>query len=131
MLFGGDRVGLGSGVCRFGLQEARRVLLGLFDRRCAISDQRLVALVLLLREGERGLGLRGLLVGFFDARLLRGDLGVDVGDTGGRLIDLRMSLVELSLVIAVIEANQHRARIDQLIVGHRHVDYGGIDLRTD
>ena len=50
---------------------------------------------------------------------------------GSRLIDLGMGLVDLSLVVAVIEAHQHGASFDQLIVGHRHIDNGGIDLRTD
>ena len=95
------------------------------------ADQPLIALVLLLGEGERGLRLRHLLVGLVDARLLRGDLGFDVGDIGGRLIDLRLGLIELRLVVAVVEPHQHGAGLDRLVVGHRHVDDGGADLRAD
>ena len=42
----------------------------------------LIALGLLLREGQCGLRLRGLFLGLVDAGLLRGDLRVDIGDVG-------------------------------------------------
>ena len=54
-----------------------------------------IALVLLLREGQRGLRLDHLLVGLIDAGLLRGDLRVEIGDVGLRLVDLRFGLIEL------------------------------------
>ena len=106
-------------------------MLRLLDRARAVLDQRRVALFLLLGEGERGLRLRGLLLGLVDAGLLRGDLGVDVGHIGFGLIDLRGGLIELRLVVAVVEPHQHGAGLDQLIVRHRHVDDGGVDLRAD
>ena len=83
-----------------------------------------VTLFLLLREGEIGLRFGGLLFRLLDARLLRGDLRVDVDDVG-------FALIELRLVVTVVEPHQDRAGLDRLIVGHRHVDDSGVDLRTD
>ena len=83
-----------------------------------------VALLLLLREGKVGLRLRRLLVGLIDAGFLRGDLRVDIGDVG-------LGLIDLGLVVTVVDAHQHGAGFDHLVVGHRHVDDGAADLRAD
>jgi hypothetical protein len=87
--------------------------------------------VLFPGECERGLRLRHLLFRLLVSRLLRIDLGVEVGDGGLRLVDLRLRLINGDPVIAVIDAGQHGAGVDELIVGHRDVDDGAIDLRAD
>jgi hypothetical protein len=51
-------------------------LLRLLDRDRAGLDQPLVTVVFLLRESERRLRLRSLLLGLLDARLLRRDLSL-------------------------------------------------------
>ena len=103
--------------------------LFLSDR--ALLHERRVTLFLLLGESQRCLRFCRLLGGLIDARLLGGELRIDIGQTGFRLIHLRGGLIELRLVIAVVEPHQHGTGLDQLIVGHRHVDDGGVDLRTD
>ena len=58
----------------------------------------LIARRFLLREGQSGAALHDLLVGLFDARLLRVELGVQIGDVGLRLIDLGPRLLDLRLI---------------------------------
>ena len=94
LLFRGDGVGLCGREAGLGLQEIGVVLLRLLDGDRAALDETSVALVLLLREGEYGLRLDYLLVGFIDAGLLGRDLRVDIGDVGLRLVDLRFGLIE-------------------------------------
>ena len=96
-----------------------------------VLDERRVALLLLLREGERRLRLRRLFVGLIDARLLGSDLCVDIGHVGLGLIDLRGCLIDLRPKVAIVEPHQDGAGFDQLIVRHRHIDDGGADLRAD
>ena len=66
--FGRDRIGLRGRVIGLRLQKIGRVLLRLFDGAGAGFDERRVALLLLLREGERRLRLRCLFVGLIDTR---------------------------------------------------------------
>ena len=106
-------------------------MLRLLDGAGAVFDQRRIALLLLLREGERRLRLRRLLFGLIDAGLLGGDLRIDIGHVGFGLIDLRDRLIDLCAVVAIIEPDQDRAGFDQLIVRHRHIDNGGAHLRAD
>ena len=131
LLFGGARVGLRGRVVGLRLQAIGSVLLRLFDGAGAFLDQRRVAMLLLLREGERRLRLRRLFFGLIDAGLLGGDLCVDIGHVGLGLIDLRGRLIDLRPKIAVIEPHQDGAGVDELIVRHRHIDDGGADLRAD
>ena len=91
LLFGRDRVGLRRRVIGLRLEEIGCVLLRLLDGAGAGFDERRVALLLLLREGEGRLRLRRLLLGLIDARLLGGDLRVDIGHVGLGLIDLRLA----------------------------------------
>ena len=128
---GGDRVSLRRRVIGLRLQQIGHVLLGLLDAAGAFLDERRVALLLLLREGERRLRLRRLFLGLIDAGLLGSDLCVDVGHVGRGLIDLCRGLIDLCAKVAVVEPHQHGARLDQLIVRHRHIDDGGADLCAD
>jgi len=106
-------------------------LLRLLDSDGAGLDQPLITLVLLLREGERRLRLSGLLLGLFDTGMLRYDLCIDVDDVGLGLPNLSFGLIDLGLEVAVVEAHQHGPGLDELVVGHRHVDNAGVDLRAD
>ena len=106
-------------------------MLRLLDGDRAGLDQPLVPVVFLLCESERRLRLRGLLLGLLDACLLRRDLRFDAGDARLRLAHLRLGLIDLSPVVAVVEPQQHRARLDQLVVRHRDIDDGGADLGAD
>ena len=106
------------------LQQIRSVLLRLLDGGGALLGEPLIAIVFLLREGQRGLRLRGLLVGLVDLGLLRDDLGLEIGDAG-------LLLIARGDVVAIVEADQFGAGLDQLIVGHRHVDDGRGDLGAD
>ena len=106
LLLRDDDVALRSGEIRLRLAQARRVLLRLLDGDRALAYQIGVTLFLLLREGEIGLRFGGLLFRLLDARLLRGDLRVDVDDVG-------FALIELRLEVAIVEADQHGAGLDQ------------------
>ncbi len=106
-------------------------MLRLLDGDRAALQEPLVALVFLLRKGERGLRLHHLLVGLIDPCLLCADLRVDIGDISLRLVDLRFALIDLHLVVAFVERHQHGPGLDELVVRHRHVDHLCIDLRTD
>jgi hypothetical protein len=64
-------------------------------------------------------------------RAFCGDLRIQIGDIGLRLIDLCVALVGLHLEVAGVEPHQHGAGLDELIVRHRHVDDLGIELRAD
>ena len=75
--------------------------------------------------------LRRLLLGLVDAGLLGDDLRVDIGHVGLGLIDLRDGRIDLRPVVAIVEPHQHGAGLDQLVVGHRHIDDGGADLGAD
>ena len=85
----------------------------------------------MLREGQRRLRLRCLLLCLIDAGSLGLYLRVDIGHGGLGLIDLRTRLIDLRPVVAVVEPHQHGAGIDQLIVRHRHINDGGADLGAD
>ena len=100
LLFGRDGVGLRGREGRLGLQEVGGILLRLLDGGGVLLLQPLVAIGFLLREGQRGLRLRHLLVGLIDLCLLRRDLRET------RLSTLRLCLVVLRDVVAIVEADQ-------------------------
>ncbi len=124
LFFGGDGIGLRRRQRRLGLQQVGVVLLRLLDGAAALLSEPLVALGFLLGKGQRGLRLRDLLVGLIDLGLLGHDLRLEIVDVGLRLIALRD-------VIAVVEADQLGAGLDQLVIRHRHVDDCGGDLGAD
>ena len=47
------------------------------------------------------------------------------------IVDVRLRLVALRDIVAVVEPDQFGAGFDRLVVGDRHVDDGGGDLRAD
>ena len=77
----------------------------------------LIASRLLLCEHQRRLRLIDLSLACIDLRMLHGDLGVDVLDGGLRGVHLRLRLVQRDAVIAVIDAGDHAACGDVLVVG--------------
>ena len=48
-----------------------------------------------------------------------------------RLSTLACRLIALRDIVAIVEPDQFGAGLDHLVVGHRHVDDGGGDLRAD
>ena len=113
------------------LAKRRSRLLGhLHGSRLALG-QVLVARRLLLREGQRRLRLLHLRLARADLRLLHRDLGVDVLDVGGCGGDLRFRLLERDAVIAVVDARDHVACDDVLVVGDRHRGDVARHLRRD
>ena len=86
---------------------------------------------MLFAECQRTLRLAHLLLRLVDASLLRVDLRVDVADLGLRLLDLRDRLIEGGAIVTIINWHQRCAGGDQLIVGHRNIDDGAIDLGAD
>src|SRR5262249_61926413 len=87
LLFGRDLVGLRGQQRRLLLAQVGGGLLRLLLGAGAAATQLLGALILLVRIGER-LRLVDLLLGRIDAGVLRGDLGVEIGDRRLRLSDL-------------------------------------------
>ena len=106
------------------MQEVRGILLRLFDGGGVLLREPLIAIGFLLCEGQRGVRLRHLLLGLVDLRLLRGDLRDEI-------VDVRLRLVALRDIVAVVQPDQFGAGFDRLVVGDRHVDDGGGDLRAD
>jgi hypothetical protein len=83
-----------------------------------------VALVFLRGEGHRGLvDIDG---GFcrVDHRLLDVELGLLAGDRGPGRRHIRLGLVECDLEVAVVDARQHLAGRDALIILHQHLIAG-------
>ena len=98
------------------LAQVARRLLRLLHRSRALAYEILVACVFLLREGQRGLRLACLLGGLLDPGLLLLELGIRVGDAGLRLLDLGLRLVDGGAIVAIIDARENRAGLDELIV---------------
>ena len=71
-------------------------MLRLFDGRSALLGKQLIAIGFLLREGQRGVRLRHLLLGLVDLRPLRGDLRDEI-------VDIRLRLVALRDIVAVVQ----------------------------
>ena len=81
----------------------------------------LVTLRLLLRENQRRLRLLQLGMAGVDLRLLDVELRVDVFDAGLGCRDLRIGLLERYAVIAVVDAGDHVAVGNVLVVGDREL----------
>ena len=81
--------------------------------------QVLVARRLLLREHQRRLRLVHLCLVSGDLGLLHIDLRIDVRDTGVCSGHLRLRLGERRAVCAIVNARDHPAGVDMLIVGDR------------
>ena len=79
--------------------------------------------VYLLRDGDH--------FSLIDTGLLRADLRFEIGDTRLRLLELGLSLVDRSAVVARIDAYQRCACRHQLIIGDGHVDNGASNLGAD
>ena len=109
------------------LMQLRGVLLGVLNGAVAGLLQVLVALRLLLCEHQRRLGLIDLRLVGADLCLLHVELRVDVLDAGPRGRHLRLRLFERDAIVAVVDAGDHVARGDMLVIGDRH---GGDDSRT-
>ncbi len=109
------------------LVQLRGVLLGVLNGAIAGLLQVLVARRLLLREHQRRLRLIHLRLVGADLRLLHVELRVDVLDAGLRGRDLRLRLLERDAIVAVVDAGDHVAGGDMLVVGDRD---GGDDSRT-
>jgi hypothetical protein len=122
LLLGRRCIGLRGRQAGLVLLLVRHVLLGLLNRSASLACQLLIALGLLARESQRCLRLRHLLIGLVDLCLLRCDLSGQIVDARLRLVDLRLGLVALGDVIAVVEAHQSGAGIDELVVGDRDID---------
>ena len=99
-------------------------MLRLFDGCSALLGEELISIGFLLREGQGGVRLRHLLLGLVDLRSLRGDLRDEI-------VDIRLRLVALRDIVAVVQPDQFGAGFDRLVVGDRHVDDGGGNLRAD
>ena len=80
----------------------------------------LIARVLLLREDQRRLRLIDLRLIGSDLRLLDLELRADVFDSGLRGRHLRLRLIERDAVIAVVDAGDHVAGGDMLVVSDRN-----------
>jgi hypothetical protein len=99
------------------LTQLRAVLLGILDGAGAFLRQFLIARVLLLREHQRRLCLLDLRLVGADLRLLHLELRVDVLDAGLRRRHLRLGLIECDAVIAVVDAGDHVAGGDVIVIG--------------
>ena len=77
----------------------------------------LIARSLLLREHQRRLRLVHLRLVGADLRLLHLELRVDVLDAGLRRRHLRLGLIERDAVVAVVDAGDHVAGGDVLVIG--------------
>ena len=124
LFLGRDRVGLRGRISRLALLQVRGILLRRLHGPAALFGEQLIAIGLLLREGQRRLRLRRLLVGLIDLGLLRDDLRF-------KIVDARRHLIALGDIVAIVEPHQFGAGLDQLIVVHRDVDDRSGDLRAD
>ncbi len=113
------------------LMQLSRVLLGVLNAARALLRQVLVARRLLLREHQRRLRLIDLRLAGGDLRLLDGDLRVDVLDAGLRGRHLRLRLGKRDAVVALVDAGDHVAGGDVLVVGDRHGGDVARHLRRD
>ena len=102
------------------LAQRRGVLLGVLDGSRAALGELVVARRLLLGEGERGLGRLDLGLALFDLGLLNLKLSVDAVDVGLRRRRLRLGRGERDAVVAIVDAGDHVARRDVLVVGDRN-----------
>jgi hypothetical protein len=82
---------------------------------------------LLISEHQRGLRLIHLCLVGADLCLLHIELRVDVLDTGVRGRDLRLRLLERRAIVTVVDAGDHVAGFDMLVVG----DGDGGDVARD
>jgi hypothetical protein len=105
--------------CGVILMQLRGVLLGVLNRARDCVREVLVARRLLLREHQRRLRLVHLRLVGADLRLLHIELRIDISDIGSRGGHLRFGLGECRAVSAVIDAGDHLACGDVLIVGDR------------
>jgi hypothetical protein len=102
------------------LVQLGSILLGILHRAGASLCQRLVTRRLLLREDEVRLRLLHLCLVGVDLRLLDRDLRVNVLDIGLRGRNLRLGLREGDAIIALVDAREHVAGGEVLVVRHRH-----------
>ena len=106
------------------LQQLRAILLGVLHGAIACAGQMLIARILLLCEYERRLGLIDLSLARIDLRLLHGDLSIDIFYAGRRGGNLRLGLLEGDPVVAIVNARNHAACGNVLVIGDgdlRHV----------
>ena len=121
---GGGLVAGGVALAQVGI----RLLLAL-HRAGAGLQQVLVAGVFLLREGQRGLGIGEVGPRRGDLRLLLDDRRGDAQDLRPVLLDLGLGLLELDPVGAVVEARDHVAGLDRLVVADPHLRDDAGDAR--
>jgi hypothetical protein len=105
--------------------QLRGELLGVLNGAVAGLLEVLVALRLLLREHQRRLRLIHLRLVGADLRLLHVELGVDVLDTGLRGRNLGLRLFEGNAIVAVVDAGNHLASGEMLVIGDRETKGNG------
>lgn len=103
------------------LIELRGSPLGVLNAAGAGLRQMLVARRLLLCEYQRRLHLLHLCLVSIDLRLLHADLRIDILDIGLGAGDLRLRLGERDAIVAFVDAHDHAASGDVLVIGHEHV----------
>jgi hypothetical protein len=101
------------------LMKLRCPLLGVLHSACAIPRQSVVTGSLLLCESQASLRLLHLRVALGHLGLLDGGLCIDVLDAGLRGRHLRLRLLQRDAVVAIVDAGDHVAGGDMLIVGDR------------
>ena len=111
------------------LMQLGRKLLGVLHRARASLRQRPVTSRLLLCEYEVRLRLLHLCLAGIDLRLLDTGLRLNVLDIGLRGRHLRLGLVEGNAVVARVDARDHVAGGDVLVVRDRHRRDGARHLR--
>src|SRR5207249_12064963 len=68
---------------------------------------------------------------YLPRRITRSTDRTRVCNAGLRLVDLGCSQINRCPVIAIVDVQQHAARIHELVVGDRNVDDRAVDLRAD
>ena len=106
-------------------------LLRVLDASIAGVGELVVARRLLLREHEAGLRLLDLRLVLRDDGPLRRYLRVHVVDIGLRRRHLRLRLLERGAIVAIVDAGDHLAGDDMLIVGDRDLGDVTRHLRSD
>jgi hypothetical protein len=113
------------------LIQLRGSPLGVLNAAVAGLRQMLVARRLLLGEHQRRLHSLHLCLVSIDLRLLHADLRIDILDIGLGAGHLRLRLGERDAIVAFVEAHDHAASGDVLVVGHEHVGDIAWHLRGD
>ena len=131
LLLGGGLSGDSGVECSLFLRLIRLRLLCCLHGADAALHQVLRAQILLLGECERRARLRHFPLRLFDPRLLRIDLGGEIGDRRLGFLDLSFCLVDCRPIIAVVDAEQHMSFVDSLVVRYGEIDNGPGDLRAN